>query len=316
MYSSAMNGCRNDALVRQTQVSTQRLTLVTTAIDLPKIAIVIPTLSSPPTLVRLLDSIRLQQLQPLEVIVVAQGNEDVAERIVGSSGVKCARVIRSDPGLSKARNAGIRALQSEWDIVAFPDDDVWYEDTSLLSAAESLLTSYAAISGKVVPEDHLQATRLNFGEAPLQLDARSVWTSAIEAGFFLTRRLIDDVGGFDETLGLGAVTPWQSGEGTDLLLRALSRGHRIGYNPLVQITEATPLRSTAVSIPRARKYARGTGRVYRTRYGLQAQALLLARSLARILIELGHGRRPEAQRAVAVLVGRLEGLTGWIRFGA
>jgi glycosyltransferase involved in cell wall biosynthesis len=279
----------------------------------PRIAVVVPTLNSPPTLAKLLESIKAQTLQPAEVVIVAQGRVDVAKQIAQSSGLPNTRVIESATGLSKARNAGIAGLQSDWNIVATPDDDVWYEIDAFDQAARSVAVGYAAVSGKVVPEDSGQTTRLRFGDIERQLDKRSVWTSAIEAGFFLTEALVGDVGAFDEGLGLGAHTPWRSGEGTDLLLRGLVKGYRVGYNPLIQLTEATPTRTSKNQVARLRDYARGTGRVYRTHYGTSGQFLLVVRSFAKLALAPIRGDMVSTREAAAVLVGRLEGLIGLVR---
>ena len=51
---------------------------------------------------------------------------------------------------------------------------------------------------------------------------------------FLRREVVRDYS-FDESLGVGAGTPWGAGEETDYLLRLLEDGHRIFYDPAIAI---------------------------------------------------------------------------------
>ena len=44
------------------------------------------------------------------------------------------------------------------------------------------------------------------------------------ASLFVRRAALAQIGGFDERMGLGAVSPFQSGEDSDLALRCMQRG--------------------------------------------------------------------------------------------
>lgn len=43
----------------------------------------------------------------------------------------------------------------------------------------------------------------------------------MEMGLVMRRNVFTRLGGFTESIGMGASTPWQSGEATDLLLRLI-----------------------------------------------------------------------------------------------
>jgi GT2 family glycosyltransferase len=58
-----------------------------------------------------------------------------------------------------------------------------------------------------------------------------VFRQAISYGLFFRAGLISQVGHFDESLGIGSESSWQSGEETDYVLRALAQGFRIFYYP-------------------------------------------------------------------------------------
>jgi hypothetical protein len=46
------------------------------------------------------------------------------------------------------------------------------------------------------------------------------------ASLFIRQAALDDIGGFDERMGLGAATPFQSAEDSDLALRCLDGGRK------------------------------------------------------------------------------------------
>ena len=50
---------------------------------------------------------------------------------------------------------------------------------------------------------------------------------------FLRRDVMQSLNGFDETVGVGAQTPWQAAEGQDLVRRALASGFRAQFDPSV-----------------------------------------------------------------------------------
>ncbi|MUK02265.1 glycosyltransferase [Vibrio cholerae] len=273
------------------------------------IAVVIPTLNAPDSLVDVLESIVSQSIPSVEIVVVSQKNHDRARQIVEQSGLPQARVIESPPGLSRARNEGLRALTSKWSVVALPDDDIRYRPDAFAEVFRSH-PGWSAISGQVQPEDDSELSRLNFSEQQLQLNKRTVWTSAIEAAFFLSREFVEDVGYFDEGLGLGSHSIWQSGEGTDLLLRGLKRGLTVLYNPDIVLYEAVSPVSSKEHVAKVQKYARGAGRVYRRHYNFIQQVGLILRSVAKLVLAAARKGPTGARVPAVLLLGRVEGLLG------
>ena len=79
---------------------------------------------------RLFDSLCKQTYRDFEVIVVDQNPDDRLGELVRTYGAGMTiRWIRWSPGLSRARNAGLK--QASGEIVAFPDDDCVYPDETL-----------------------------------------------------------------------------------------------------------------------------------------------------------------------------------------
>ena len=282
-------------------------------LDFPKVAVVVPTLSAPQSLERLLSSLASQTLPPVEVIVVVQRNRRAAEEAI----LKClpgARVVSSPEGLSRARNVGIKALASDWDIVALPDDDIVYEDDTLETAAAHIISGAEGLCGRVRSGDPNTKERMAFQDHAVRLNQHNVWKTTIEAGYVLSRKFFDVVGYYDERLGLGADTPWGSGEGTDLLLRGLEKRLVLVYCPDVSMREIEELQTEPLPPAnrrvRLRAYARGTGRVYRLRYGVLSRYNLILKSCARFVLRGLASKGKSLRDDRAILLGRVEGLAG------
>ena len=276
----------------------------------PKIAVVIPTLTSPVSLERLLLSLAQQTRPPVEVVVVAQKDPEKAASIIARA-YPSARVVTSPIGLSKARNAGIHSLVSDWDIVALPDDDIEYDLNAFEIATGHFVGDLGALCGRVSPEDPSEDSRIAFKAEPIDVTKKNVWSTTIEAGYFLSRRMIDRIGNYNEDLGLGSASRWKSGEGTEVLLRAMDEGFRVRYQPDVSMIEMTNrAKQQEHDRKRLRDYARGTGRVYGLRYGLLGQAELVVRSVGRLTLRGLRSRGSTVRDDWAILTGRVQGLLG------
>lgn len=97
-----------------------------------RISLVLATVGRTDELSVALDSIALQSEHPAEVIVVDQNGDDRLVPIVQRAreqGLVIHHLHSQPPALSRARNVGLNAAVG--DVVAFPDDDCWYEPTTL-----------------------------------------------------------------------------------------------------------------------------------------------------------------------------------------
>jgi glycosyltransferase involved in cell wall biosynthesis len=272
-----------------------------------RMAVVVPTLGERRTLTRLFDSIQNQTLLPTEIIVVNQGSPELVRAAVAASTLNI-RVVECIPGVSRARNVGIASLRDGWNAVALPDDDVWYEPHAFERASDALSRGTDALSG-ILLWPTSDRSRMRFPNAPLQLTPKTVWTGALEATLFLSKPYVDEIGTFCTDLGLGADGPWQSGEGTDLLLRGIKARKTIRFAPNIVLWEEDPSPAkTDDLVRRKRKYARGTGQVFARHYGVYAQLRLLVRSVGRLVIAAASLSTRRIRADSAVLIGRVEGL--------
>lgn len=210
------------------------------------VSVVICTRDRPQDLTRCLASLGRCVPPPCEVIVVdnAPRNDATAQAVRAFPGV---RYVREDrPGLSLARNAGIKAAAGE--IVAFTDDDVELpEDWIARLAAPFTDPEVACVTGLVLPADLSSEAaclfefgvggfghalrRRRFDRDYLRTDwwrPPDVWKMGAGANMAMRRSAFAEVGLFDPRLGAGA-----SGcsEDSELWFRLLRAGHVCQYDP-------------------------------------------------------------------------------------
>ncbi|HVA73616.1 MAG TPA: glycosyltransferase [Acidimicrobiales bacterium] len=219
-------------------------------------------------------------------------------REAGANLIRCA-----EPGTSRARNAGWRAASTE--LVAFTDDDCLPDSRWLEAAVEAFTREPSAgfVTGRVDSESthtprawlHLSLTsrtdpaKFGHDDDPTEIGhgANMVWR----------RSALEEIGGFDETLGPGA--PLRAAEDVDAFWRSLMGGGVGVFDP--------------DSIVAHRQWR---GRVDQLRaylgYGVGSGAL----AVKRWRLELGGDRRPSwgkiAGRASRELIWR-HGVQGVVR---
>jgi GT2 family glycosyltransferase len=195
------------------------------------ISLIVATLNRVTELERLLDSLEEQGNRDFEVLVVDQNPDDRLVPVVSGHPRLMLRHLRSERGLSRARNVGLRVARG--DIIAIPDDDCWYPKDLLATVAAwfethsefgvlftTLRTAENAHSGPRTPATARRCTKSD----------SSTCLSA-SAGLFMRRSVSTAVGGFNEYLGIGAASKYQAGEERDYVLRAFEKGFQFWYEP-------------------------------------------------------------------------------------
>lgn len=212
-----------------------------------------------------LASLLPQSFKFFEVIIVDQNDDDRLVDVVNkySSSIRIKHV-RSEKGLSKARNVGFNFAIGKF--IGYPDDDCLYQPTTLSDVHRLFSESTAdVITGRTTSEDG--KTERVWPNSVQKVNSFTVWRTAISFTIFVRRDFFNTYPNFDESLGVGAGTKWGSGEETDFLLRTLKLGGEIVYSPSVHIFH--PVKITELSnedLQRAVSYARGAGRVIRLNY--------------------------------------------------
>lgn len=270
--------------------------------------LIVTTLGRSQELARLLASLEEQSHRDLGVLVVDQSEgRDVATTLEARDWSFQVERAQSSRGLSRGRNEGLRrlaALEPAPDVIAFPDDDCWYRPDTLERAARLLeAAGRDGVSGSAADERGRPSTA-RWDPAPGPIEPANVWRRAVSFTLFLRTHVVREIGPFDETLGIGAGTPWGSGEETDYLLRALEHGFALYYEPSLIVHHPQKERSPVVAI----SYGRGMARVLRTHgYSPWFRSKAVLRPLGGSLLSLVRGRGRQARYHWAVFKGRLAG---------
>ncbi len=215
----------------------------------PSVTVAVCTRDRVEDLRRCLSALCQIDYTPLEILVVdnAPATEDTL-RLVKNEFKHVKYVRESRPGLSWARNRAIAEAQSE--IIAFTDDDVqvdvgWVEAFTQVFAENS---GIMAVTGLVVPleletksqilfELHGGQGRgfhrkwLNFSSETSRKNGKYHGTGELGCGANMAfrRKLFEQIGDFDVSLGAGTVT--EGGEDLDMFFRVLHEGYSLVYEP-------------------------------------------------------------------------------------
>ncbi|MEQ8540772.1 MAG: glycosyltransferase family 2 protein [Coleofasciculus sp. D1-CHI-01] len=197
----------------------------------PTISVIIPVYNGGEAFRRCLVSLAQASPQPLEVIVVADGDTDGSWQLAQDFGAKVIRVPTSG-GPAKARNLGAKAASG--DILFFVDADVEVHDNTIGKVATTFHqeTELAALIGSYddqpgAPNFLSQYKNLfhHYTHQTGSEDASTFWGAcgAIRRDIFLA------IGGFDESYRLPCV------EDIELGNRLKSKGYQIGLRKTIQV---------------------------------------------------------------------------------
>ncbi|HZH97789.1 MAG TPA: glycosyltransferase [Fimbriimonadaceae bacterium] len=209
-----------------------------------KVTVAVPTLGRE-SLFHTLASLRRQTVPPDEIVIAHQGEPSLIPDIEAAS--PGARVLLQEvKGVSRARNAAMRAAQSEW--VLWTDDDQevapdWVENLRALVGhySEVAMLGGAVLPPVVMPEGYhcdqltiLRDTLIdkdNYLVPPVRhpnVD-HSFWSG----NFAVRKAAFQKVGPFDEELGRGSTFP--VGEDIDFAARVISAGFKGLLSPRLVI---------------------------------------------------------------------------------
>ncbi len=200
-----------------------------------EVSAIIPAFNASETIGRAIESVMIQQVDSIEIIIVDDGSTDSTWQVLTTlaQANSLIRLIKmqENRGVSAARNAGIQAANGKF--LAFLDaDDVWlpgklkkqlaeiYRDPSIsLVSCNSKLVSE---SGEFLKEGHKNRP---------PVEGANAWKTLLIYNFIPTptvltyRHLVLELGGFDENL--------QVGEDLDLWIRLALRGKVIVLNEIL-----------------------------------------------------------------------------------
>ena len=262
---------------------------------------------------RLISSLVVQTDRRFELIVVDQNADDRLTPFIDegrASGIELLHLRLDRPSLSGARNLGLAHASGE--IVAFPDDDCWYEP-DLIETVLSAFSREISLDGVIgcwVEQAAARPAQPKTETLSYEAWRRFRGGDASSISLFLKRELLRRLGGFDEHFGVGR---WfGAAEEIDLVLRALSTGGRLAHCPEARVHHHFSVESTEALLPdcrHARKRARGTGGIY-AKHGLGAWVVIRG-MIAPVIVPLIRGQLRAAIKGGYVTLGRAEGLLAW-----
>jgi GT2 family glycosyltransferase len=211
------------------------------------LSVVICTRERPDALRRCLASVLTASRGRAEIIVVDNAPLTTATREL-CAGFDVRYVCEPEPGLSAARNAGVREAAGAW--VAFTDDDVvvdpgWIDQvldtaarggdcvTGLIAPARLETRWQHYFEAKVPWGRHLTGQSFDAADARGGLFPLAVGEVGAGANFAVSAEALHRVGAFDERLGAGSRA--RGGEDLDYFFRLLDAGFRIVYEPAVLV---------------------------------------------------------------------------------
>ncbi|MGE3706923.1 MAG: glycosyltransferase family 2 protein [Vicinamibacterales bacterium] len=228
----------------------------------PFVSVVIATRNRAALLAETLRALSRQRwpADRLEVVLVDNGSTDgTADTIAATwkptTGIPLRYLYLREPGKSRAVNAGLAVARGQ--VIALTDDDAQPEPAWVDRLVGALReTGSDFVAGRMRPIWEVAPPRWMspalFGALAVpdngpqrQLLTRSGNAMPIGANMALTRRAVDHLGGFCESLGKLEGT-LQTGEDHELFLRLLSAGYRGVYEPtavvhhLVSASRLTP----------------------------------------------------------------------------
>jgi glycosyltransferase involved in cell wall biosynthesis len=281
-----------------------------------KFSLILATVGRVEELEIFLSSLERQSHRCFEVLLVDQNSDARLAPLAARYAQRFPLThLGSQRGLSRARNVALPYASG--DVVAFPDDDCWYPP-DLLEGICDLLESRPGldgVAGRCLTETGKPRGR--WAHRPGPIGKYNIFGRCISFAIFLRRPLVRRIGQFDESLGLGASTPWLGAEDYDYLLRAALAG-AVFYDPRLTVYHGD-LTSTFSPGDRDKRYgnALGFGRfLAKHRYLAPFVVYYSVRYLADAGISLAFGNGAKARYRWATLVGNFEGWLGRIPTGS
>lgn len=274
----------------------------------PSLTLLCCTVGRTEKLGRLLDSLVAQSRLDFELLIVDQNAPGALDPVLAPYLDRLDIVhLRSERGLSRARNVGLAHCRAG--LIAFPDDDCWYPP-ALVERVVELFAAHpdaGLFTGRTVDAGGRDSLGL-FLDSDATISKSNVWLIGNSNSLFIRAPIARRIGGFDETLGVGAQSPFKSGEETDFVLRALATGARGVYRrDLVVHHDQAPV-GGAGGAARAQDYARGFGRVLRLHdYGWPYLAMRVLRTSARAALALATGDMATARYKALWALGTFRG---------
>ncbi len=248
--------------------------------------------------INLFESLRNQTNKNFELILVDQNEDDRLEILCSKyKDFFTLKYIHSNiKGLSYNRNVGLKHIAGN--IVAFPDDDCYYDSNII----ENVYSTYSKTTCDIliIPCKDLD-NNIFIPYTPNKIKQRGIIKHCISYNIFI-RNATDLY--FDDHLGVGS--EFGSGEETDFLWRNLNKNGACEFVRECYVHH--PANITDIPLDRAYKYALGFGGIYKKQWKKNKNYLLLLQYLYYLCRSFG-GMMLTSKRKLhfTILKGRIKG---------
>jgi len=252
-----------------------------------------------------------------ELIIVDQNKDDRVLKVIEmyQGEIPSLKYLKVDfVGLSRARNVGLETISGDSDVVAFPDDDCEYPEDIFEKVAEKFRENpdIDFLTGLLVEKSTLREVG-KWKRKNTRIKIHNVFKTGVSSTIFVKAHVIKSGLRFDERFGIGANTPYGSGEETDLVLKML----KMGYNGYFfrDIHVYHPYKEG--DLERYEYYSAGMGAVLKRHFSwdivylFMCLNLLLIRPLGGITLSLLRGDINSVKKYMRILRGRWYGFLSY-----
>lgn len=236
-----------------------------------KVSVVVCTADSSPFLSKTLDSLLGNTVKPYEIIVVHQGPDSIAKKIISNINklhglIDC--IQDTEYGLSRARNIGWK--KATGDIIAYTDDDAFVKEDWIKNIVKTFSKDkkIGIVGGKIIPLYNQRNKNWTI-PSPFsyslpsydQGDKTGEYPSDVAppgVNFSIRRSILVTLVGFNEKLGVNKKRRIQIyGEDTDMALRAQNAGYTVLYCPECVVFHPIPLERQNLTYIKKRMFIAG-----------------------------------------------------------
>ena len=202
---------------------------VNLSIRTPLVSVIIPTYNSGSTIRQCIESIKMQDYQNFEIIVIDNFSSDETERIVASLGIK---VLTKGPERSAQMNYGVSVAQGKY--ILRVDSDMILDKNLIKKCLELCYNGAEAIVVPVLPHPNGPS---NFWVSCRMLEQKMLLDDMVNvAPRFIDRNVFLAVGGYDET-----IVAWEDYDLHNRLLQSGCRIYSLQDSALWHLGEASSL---------------------------------------------------------------------------
>lgn len=276
----------------------------------PELSLIVSTIGRPETFRRLLTTLAGSPGRDrIEVVLVDQSPNQACLSVAQEDWPLRVVTTISPRGASIGRNVGRRLATGA--VVAFPDDDAYYPPATLSTVLDRFEVdqSLAGLCGQQQTSDG-RPSMLRWRRHATSVTRWNFLHTSIMSTMFFRRSWLDDVGEFDEVMGVGAPGWYHAGEESDLVLRVVEAGGRVDYDPSLVVWQDEPRDEPDDAFVRKMlEYGCGQGHLWRKRnLPLSLLGWYLARKVVGAGVRTARGERTLARADIAWLRGNVAGL--------